>query len=84
MMMKLAYIPAGEFIMGNRLTEEEIIQRFEKNQCGYDSGHLVHQVQLSRGFFMGETDVTRGQFAEFINQTHYVKCENKHIFLFPV
>jgi len=49
--MTLAYIPPGRFLMGSPLGEE-----------GRDDDELQHPVIISRGFFMGVTEVTQEQF----------------------
>ncbi len=55
--MKLVYIPAGTFMMGGPADEE-----------GYET---QHQVQLTTGFWMGEAEVTRSEFAAFVLETQY-------------
>ena len=45
------YIPAGTFIMGSPLIE-----------LGHDTDEAQHSVTLSRGFFLGQTEVTQGQW----------------------
>ena len=50
--MKLVYIPAGSFMMGSPSNEEG--RRFTESPQ-----HLVH---ISEGFWMGQTEVTQGQY----------------------
>ncbi len=54
------YIPPGTFQMGSRQTE-----------VGRKDDELLHEVRLTRGFWMGETEVTQGQFEEFVRETGY-------------
>ena len=49
--MTLAYIPPGRFLMGSPPGEE-----------GRDDDELRHPVIISRGFFIGVTEVTQEQF----------------------
>ncbi len=49
--MKLVYIPAGEFIMGSPIDEQ-----------GRADDEQQHKVKLTRGFWMGATEVTQKQF----------------------
>ena len=49
--MKLAYIPAGEFEMGSPIDEK-----------GRAGDELRHRVKLTRGFRIGVTEVTQGQW----------------------
>jgi len=55
--MKLVYIPAGSFMMGSPSTEEGRLRR-EGPQ---------HQVRISEGFWMGQTEVTQGQYKSVMN-----------------
>jgi formylglycine-generating enzyme required for sulfatase activity len=59
--MKLVWIPPGEFMMGSPSSEK-----------GRDDDEgPVHRVKISKGFWMGQTEVTRGQFAAFIEESRY-------------
>ncbi len=53
--MKLAYITPGEFLMGSPMTE-----------AGRDSDETVFTAVLTRGYFIGVTEVTQGQWAEIM------------------
>ncbi len=48
--MKLAYIPAGEFMMGSPQGE------------GYDDERPQHKVKITKAFYLGIHEVTQGQF----------------------
>ena len=71
--MKLLLIPAGEFLMGS--TPSEIAEyalldaNFDKSIA--DKEQPQHRVKISRPFYMGATEVTRGQFAEFVRAANY-------------
>jgi len=58
--MKLVYVPAGSFMMGSPSTEEgrSKMERMEGPQ---------HQVRISDGFWMGQTEVTQGQYKSVMN-----------------
>jgi formylglycine-generating enzyme required for sulfatase activity len=58
--MKMVLIPPGEFPMGSPNGEED--RRGDEKQ---------HSVRLSTAFFVGQTEVTKGQFAEFVRDTGY-------------
>lgn len=63
--MELVRIPAGEFDMG--ITQEQ--QRYYDNVTS-------RRVRISRPFYIGATEVTRGQFAAFVKSTNYkTDCE---------
>jgi len=60
--MTLHLIPPGEFLMGAPDSDEDA-QPAEKPQ---------HKVTLTKPFQMGATEVTIGQFRQFIDATNYV------------
>ncbi len=59
--MDLVLIPPGAFIMGSPASQESM---------GRDEGP-VHTVELTRPFWMGKYEVTRGQFRLFALAEHY-------------
>jgi len=69
--MKLVLIPAGEFIMGNRDTLEELATAYPE----YDRERLAsihdespaHKVQITRPFYFGRHEVTIGQFRNYLS-----------------
>jgi formylglycine-generating enzyme required for sulfatase activity len=58
---KLALIPAGEFLMGSRLRDDQA-EADEKPQ---------HRVRITQPFYLGVTEVTRRQFCVFVDKTGY-------------
>ncbi|MBT9493808.1 MAG: formylglycine-generating enzyme family protein [Paucibacter sp.] len=74
--MQLMRIPAGEFIMGS----EELPASLAKAYPQLPSERLhklqdeapAHRVRISRDFFIGAHEVTRGQFRQFVNASGYV------------
>ena len=73
--MKFRLIPSGEFLMG--CTDEE--HRALKGEQGILEKHMErnrherpqHKVVVSRPFYLGEHEVTGGQFYEFVKATGY-------------
>jgi formylglycine-generating enzyme required for sulfatase activity/tetratricopeptide (TPR) repeat protein len=63
--MRFRYIPPGEFRMGSPMDE---IDR--------DEDEIPHGVTLTRGFWMGETEVTQGQWQRFMdnNPSSFASC----------
>ena len=59
--MEFVLIPAGSFDMGSPSSE--------RNR--HDDEGPVHRVTVSKGFWMGQTEVTRGQFAAFALEGRY-------------
>lgn len=58
--MQLAWVPAGEFVMGSTTTKEFI-----------DADERAHWVRISRPFYLGMHEVTVEQFRQFIEATGY-------------
>ena len=70
--MNLVLIPAGEFMMGDTQTPEEVDKRWPGGQIEwYKWAHPRHRVKLSKPFYIGECEVTRGQFDAFVRETDY-------------
>ena len=74
--MKFVRVPAGEFTMGNNATPQELAIQFPT----YDLARLgkiddeapAHRVQISRDFFLGQHEVTVGQFRGFIERSGHI------------
>jgi formylglycine-generating enzyme required for sulfatase activity len=58
--MELVWIEPGTFMMGS--PEEEV---------GRWDGERQHLVTLTQGYYLGATEVTRGQFSAFVQATNY-------------
>jgi formylglycine-generating enzyme required for sulfatase activity len=77
--MKLMLIPPGEFLMGS--TDEQVALALKVGdvfKCGEwmkpirTAERPQHQVVLTKPFWMGATEVTVGQFRQFVEATKYV------------
>jgi formylglycine-generating enzyme required for sulfatase activity/serine/threonine protein kinase len=80
--MKLALIPAGEFMMGMTPDASSEFRRFVRER-NYDAGWVrffddqflaapKHHVTLTKPWLMGATEVTIGHFRKFVESTGYV------------
>lgn len=58
--MELAWIPPGDFVMGS-----------PKDETGRSSDETQHRVTLTKGFYLGVYEVTRSQFARFVEESHH-------------
>src|SRR5262249_8764763 len=58
--IKLVRIPAGKFTMGSPAGEE-----------GRSEDEEQHEVEITKGFYLGKYEVTRGQFRQFVKDTGY-------------
>ncbi len=54
--MRFVYIPAGSFVMGS-----------PKSEKGRNWNEDLHKVTFSGGFYMGETEVTQGQWNRLVS-----------------
>jgi formylglycine-generating enzyme required for sulfatase activity len=63
--MVFVYIPAGEFVMGSPADEP-----------GRHADEAQHRVAISRGFFLGATEVTQGQWRQVMgdNPANFSDC----------
>lgn len=68
--MELVYIEPGDFFMGSS-SREDIAAKYGGGQGGYAQEEPMHLVQISEGFWIGRTEVTRGQFRRFAEETGY-------------
>ena len=69
--MVLVPIPAGEFMMGSRLSAAEVAKRFDTKVEYFEDEHPRHRVTLTKPFHLGATEVTIGQFRQFVLAESY-------------
>lgn len=58
--MEFVLIPAGKFTMGSPKREPE-----------REDDEEQHDVEITRPFYLGKYEVTRGQFRQFVEDTHF-------------
>ena len=63
--MRFRYIPPGEFLMGS-----------PESETGRDDDERQHPVTLTRGYWMGETEVTQGQWKKLMGDSpsYFAAC----------
>ena len=74
--MKFVRIPAGEFTMGSDATAEDLAKHFPR----YDLTRLrkiddeapAHRVHITRDFYLGQHEVTVGEFRRFVAKSGHV------------
>ena len=71
--MKLKLIPAGEFMMGSNSSRGDLkVDGFVLSDKFVNSDEQpAHRVRITKPFYMGIHEVTRGQFAAFVTDTGY-------------
>ena len=80
--MKLVLIPAGEFHMGAEEDRSDTLKAFPYCEPDYLDGEPDefagelprHQVRITKPFYMGQYEVTLGQFLKFCEGADY-KCD---------
>jgi len=74
--MSFVLVPKGQFFMGNKDTVLGLVKDFPKYEvhriAELDDERPFHQVKISKSFYMGKTEVTVGQFSQFLSETNYV------------
>ncbi len=73
--MAFVHIPAGSFAMGSDESPERLAEAFpllERRRFEMLADEApVHQVQISQAFYLGQHEVTVGQFRRFIEASGY-------------
>jgi formylglycine-generating enzyme required for sulfatase activity len=69
--VKLKLIPPGEFMMGSRFSAVEVAKRFGVPVGLSLDEHPRHRVTLTKPFYLGATEVTIGQFRQFVLAESY-------------
>lgn len=74
--MKLVRIPAGEFLMGSDEQITTLTQAYplyeERRLTALKDEAPVHRVGITRAFYLGQHEVTVGQFRQFVQASGYV------------
>jgi formylglycine-generating enzyme required for sulfatase activity len=64
--IEFIWIPKGSFMMGSPASE-----------ANRDKDEKQHRVNLTQGYWLGETEVTKGQFKQFVRATAYKTTAEK-------
>lgn len=94
--MEFVWIPPGEFLMGNHLTEVEMKNKYLSKMSddgdgsmGWDylkSEYPQHPVKLTKGFWIGRYEVTQEQYKKITGKTpsyFRFKCSHCSKFIDP-
>jgi formylglycine-generating enzyme required for sulfatase activity len=73
--VKLVLIPAGEFTMGSGESGEQLVRAFppgyEQPPEAFADELPRHRVRITRPFWLGKFEITRGQFRQFVEASNY-------------
>ena len=81
--MKFALIPPGEFMMGSGKSADDLLRLFHlANSDAEDTKDWAnerpqHRVRITKPFYLGVHEVTRGQFRQFIDASSYKTTAEK-------
>lgn len=74
--MAFVKLPAGEFLMGSDEAPESLARAYPQlpttRFAQLDDEGPVHRVRITRSFWMGQHEVTVGQFRRFVEASGYV------------
>ena len=65
--MEFVLIPAGEFMMGSRLSAEELAQKYGDEAKWYEFEKPEHKVTICQPFYLQTTQVTQGQWQKVMD-----------------
>jgi len=66
--MKLVHVPAGSFMMGSSDSAAQLAKDYGEDMGDYFTDEFPqHEVCISKGFWMGQTVVTQGQYKSVMN-----------------
>jgi formylglycine-generating enzyme required for sulfatase activity len=78
--MKLARIPAGEFMMGGDESPEEVARKCDGKAEWFQSEQPQHKVRITRPFYMGACEVTQAQYEAIMGQNPaYLKGQDNPV-----
>jgi formylglycine-generating enzyme required for sulfatase activity len=70
---EMVYIPPGEFMMGSTKEEKEwAVEKTRTTAIIENEGGAPRKATIKQGFWMGRTEITVGQWKQFVNETGYV------------
>ncbi|MHC4143715.1 MAG: SUMF1/EgtB/PvdO family nonheme iron enzyme, partial [Planctomycetota bacterium] len=65
--MKLVYIPPGSFMMGSSDSAAQLAREYDTKEAYFKHEFPQHEVRISDGFWMSQTEVTQGQYNSVMN-----------------
>ncbi|MCX6897366.1 MAG: SUMF1/EgtB/PvdO family nonheme iron enzyme [Verrucomicrobia bacterium] len=70
---EMVYIPPGEFMMGSAKEEQAwAVANGLKEEYAKREGEAPRKTTIKQGFWLGRTEVTVGQWKQFVKETGYV------------
>jgi len=70
---KLVHVRPGKFLMGSNESPDQVAEMFVGEEpTDFEKEHPLHEVRITRPFYMAAQEVTIGQFRRFVEETGYV------------
>jgi formylglycine-generating enzyme required for sulfatase activity len=66
--MKFVKIPAGNFMMGSRISPQDAAQKYGGNVYWFKPEHPQHSVEITKPFYMQSTEVTQKQWESVMGE----------------
>ena len=60
--IEMVWIPPGEFMMGSKLSLQEVARNYGREAEWYEHEHPRHKVTITQGFWLGKYVVTKAQW----------------------
>jgi len=77
--MKLVWIPPGEFMMGEIRSPKEMVSRYGGRAPWYRDNYPQHKIKISKGFWMGQCEVTQAQYKSFKEDLYFMKHKGDNL-----
>jgi len=76
--MRFVLIPAGKFIMGSKLSPEEVERRYPQGGKVYHNEQPQHPVEITKPFYLQITEITKAQGRKVMGDTDsfWSRCED--------
>jgi formylglycine-generating enzyme required for sulfatase activity len=77
--MKFAYIPPGKFKMGSSEEEQKALMKEMddiKEKPSWLAGEKEHEVEITKGFYLGVYEVTQKQYKEIMGKNPSLFCKD--------
>ncbi|MCX6897959.1 MAG: formylglycine-generating enzyme family protein [Verrucomicrobia bacterium] len=70
--MEMVYVPPGEFMLGSTPEERARARTMGATETQVDNeGQQPRRSRIRQGFWLGRTELTVGQWQQFVNDAHY-------------
>ena len=79
MEMEMVWIEPGTFAMGTTQEQKRLLRRNELWLDWFSNEQPVHQVTISRGFYLGKYEITQGQWKSVMSTSPWLGWEDMRV-----